>query len=117
MLKDWPLRFALLRALVISSVGPLLSIISALIGGDPWDGFAGGGYQNSPFQDLLFTLSAWSMVLAVLYLVIFGARQAAKYRTMDKRYYLMPIVGLVLPVVLYFVGMYPSLEIYLEKVF
>lgn len=117
MHKDRPFRSAVYRVLVVSSVAPALSLISTFIGGDITDGFAGSGYQNTSFQNLLFSLSAVSMLVALSYLVVFGTRLAAKHQKTDKRYYIIPVLGVVSPILFYFGGMIISIMMFLSTEF
>lgn len=81
-------------------IGPVIMIISILLGGSTWDGFAGGPRRNSEFENsligwgLLLTLLGW-LTTSVGTAIISGFRSKK-----DKRYILLPILSLFVPLVL-----------------
>lgn len=78
-------------------IAPVILALYSLSGGHFWDGFAGGGYKDSSYQDWLQTLSAWAMVASMLVTLVLTVYMAVRNGEDKKRYVSLAVLSVLAP--------------------
>lgn len=86
----WPIGRAAKILLALSVASPVLLFVAMLLGADLWDGFAGGGYQNTQLQESILALSGRIVLpVSTLAILVLGVVANIKYLREDRRYLLL----------------------------
>jgi len=85
----------------IWGVGPAVYLLGILVGGEPLDGIAASPVTNTYFEQFLLMVGVYGTLIATV--IGFGVSiwlLAARVK-FDKRYLLLPVLSIVLPITLF----------------